>query len=81
MLVYRFKPQDRSSHRVALTIDASGANLPADGAPWQQIGQVDLSAANPWVKAPVAEIEQALSTTGCFVWSVSVPNMKPRFVR
>ncbi len=81
MVVYRFKPRDRTNHRVALTSDESGANLPPDDAPWKAIGQVDLATAAPWVNVPVAEIEQALSKVGYFIWSIKVPELKTRFQR
>ena len=79
MLVYRFKPHDRNSQRVALTTDETGAKLPPDGAPWQKIGEVDLAASNPWVNTPVAEIEKALEKVGYFIWSITVPKLKTRF--
>ena len=81
MVVYRFKPHDRANHRVALTTDRSGANLPRDGAPWEAIGQVDLASATPWVNVPVAEIEKALGKVGYFIWSITVPELKTRFQR
>ena len=81
MVVYRFKPRDRADHRVALTTDEGGANLPRDGAPWEAIGQVDLATATPWVNVPVAEIETALTKVGYFIWSITVPELKTRFRR
>ena len=81
MLVYRFKPNDRADHRVALSNDEAGSNLPSDGAPWQAIGQFDLEAADPWVKAPKAEIEAALQKHGFFVWGITVPKLAGRFSR
>ena len=73
MVVYRFKPVTRTDQRVALTTDASGKNLPGDGAPWQAIGELDLEASDPWVKTSKAEIEEALARTGFFLWTISVP--------
>ena len=81
MLVYRFKPRERADHRVALSNDESGKNLPGDGAPWELIGQLDLDAADPWVKAPKAEIESALKKHGVFVWGITVPKLAGRFSR
>ena len=79
MLVYRFKPSDRAIHKVALTSDESGANLPADGAPWAAMGSVDLAAEKPWINAPVADIEKTIAAKGCYVWSIAVPAMKRKF--
>ncbi len=79
MMVYRFKPHDRTNHRVALTTDNTGANLPKDGAPWDSIGEVDLATATPWVNAPVAEIEKALDKVGYFIWFITLPELKTRF--
>ena len=76
MLVYRFKPSDRTNHSVALTRDASGANLPADGAPWTAMGSIDLATEKPWINAPVADIETVIGNKGFYVWSISVPAMK-----
>ena len=79
MLVYRFKPNDRANHSVALTNDESGANLPTDGAPWVAMGSVDLASEKPWINAPVADIETVIGSKGYYVWSISVPAMKRRF--
>ena len=79
MQVYRFKPNDRTNHSVALTRDASGTNLPADGAPWVAMGSLDLAAEKPWINASVADIEMAIASKGFYVWSVAVPKMKRKF--
>ena len=79
MLVYRFKPNDRADHRVALSSDQTGANLPAAGAPWQRIGEIDLSTNSPWINAPVDDIKKAVAAHGFFIWSISVPPLKTRF--
>ena len=76
MLVYRFKPSDRANHSVALTSDPGGANLPAEGAPWEAMGTVDLATEKPWINAPVADIETVIGNKGFYVWSISVPAMK-----
>ena len=79
MLIYRFKPATRTDHRVALSRDEAGTNLPGDGAPWQPIGTLDLDVADPWVKAPRAEIEAALDKHGFFIWGISVPKLAGKF--
>lgn len=79
MVVYRFKPHGPMARRVALTTDATGKNLPADGAPWHPIGEIDLATTAPWVNAPVAEIEETLTKSGYFIWAISAPVMKKRF--
>ncbi len=79
MMVYRFKPAARADHRIALSTDAAGTNLPDDGAPWQAIGQLDLDAADPWIKAPRADIEAALKTRGFFLWGITLPKQASRF--
>ena len=79
MMVYRFKPAERADQRVALSIDEAGKNLPGDGAPWQAIGQVDLDAADPWIKAPKADIEAALKARGFFLWGITLPKRTERF--
>ena len=81
MLAFRFKPAQRDDHRVALTLDEGGTNLPGDGAPWQAIGQIDLDVADPWIKAPKMEIEAALKTHGVFIWAINVPKLQGRFTR
>lgn len=77
MLIYRFKPKARADLRVALTSDETGQILPKDGAPWQAIGQVDLSANAPWINVPVADIEATIESNGYFIWSISIPTFKP----
>ena len=79
MLVYRFKPSDRANHKVALTQQESGSNLPSDGAPWVSMGSVDLAAEKPWINAPVADIEKTIAAKGYYVWSIAVPAMKAKF--
>ena len=81
MLVYRFKPAERADHRVALTLSATGDNLPADGAPWQAIGEFDLAASDPWIKAPRADIAAALKVRGVFLWGITLPGAPERFGR
>lgn len=81
MLIYRFKPAERADRRVALSMSEAGDNLPADGAPWQPIGQFDLEADDPWIKAPRADVEAALKGRGFFLWSISVPKPASRFGR
>ena len=79
MLIYRFKPAARTDQRVALSRYEAGTNLPADGAPWQFIGALDLEVADPWVKAPKAEIEAALEKHGFFIWGITVPKLASKF--
>ena len=79
MKIYRFKPNGRADQRVALTDDPSGKALPADGAPWHLIGDVDLASSNAWINAPAAVIEAAIAKSGYFIWSILAPPLKKRF--
>jgi hypothetical protein len=57
--------------RVALTLAPRGTNLPVDGAPWRNIGSVDLARGEkPLTTAPTEEILGAIEANGYFVGPV-----------
>jgi hypothetical protein len=55
--------------RVALTSDPKGTNLPPDGAPWKQIGEINIERGQgPRIGASSDEIIELIERDGLVLW-------------
>jgi hypothetical protein len=66
MLLYKFEAA--TPWRVALTNDELGNTLPADGAPWQSSGSVEVEAGKTFMGVPLAEILSTIEENGHFIF-------------
>lgn len=69
MKLYKFKPAPGKGNRAALTQDPTGANLPADGQPWQKIGETNVERGQgPRIGASSDDIIDGIEKDGVVIW-------------
>ena len=66
MLLYKFEAA--TPWRVGLTNDESGKTLPAEGAPWEASGSVEVDAGKTFMGVPLAEILNTIERNGHFIF-------------
>jgi hypothetical protein len=66
MLLYKFEAA--TPWQVALTNDELGNTLPAEGAPWQSSGSVEVEAGKIFMGVPLAEILSTIERNGHFIF-------------
>lgn len=72
MKLHKFKPHPAKGRRAALTSDPTGSNLPADGAPWQPLGTVEVNRGDPSrIAASSDAIIDAIESQGYYVWPIT----------
>jgi hypothetical protein len=70
MKLYQFR--EEGSHRLALTCDPSGDNLPQEGGVWEVLGEMGLADAGvARLGVSAREIARAVERDGFFIWPKS----------